>query len=948
MMNRILCLALLLIPAVLFAQAPDTLAIPLNHLQLAWSAPTGLVVTCDGRTMFAGTTTAFTAHDKAWTWSYAGKENQSAKLETRGAQKVLTITCADPKLPWQQVVTAGPGDKFTLRYSFRQLAFDQPDMEYEVNAAVPTTGWFVGANWKATVADAPQSGSIPREFAGAANPFGGATAGEFSTLFGKLSFKSSVGLTLYDYQQRQHLWLGRDGAFPKGVEQKWTVEYAFAPAPFAVSGIELSQVQLREQPENGKFPASLLVRRLPDGPRQVKVTLALGLSDNRSDELVNVAEETLTLTDQPQRVRLAVPCLAPGQHRLTLRVTEGAKVLYASLPILGTVPQYLSLRAARVPLTNDGEGEVLVRVDPAAGANLTLRLTLGKTVVHDGPLELGKTIPLKVDLKGVAPGPVAVLAVLEGNKQPLQLLETSVLVAAPNPNGVVIDNRSRTLLVGGLPFCPQSCYADMQSVKDVIETEPVFGFNTIAPYLSTDLAERRKTRADLLKLFDRCAQVGLYVQLCVHGASRPPHTDEKWAWLKEEIEAFRNHPALLSYYLADEPELGWAKPEDCELAYRKIKEWDPWHPVTMVFCQSEAAARYAKGMDVCMTDPYPIPNGPVTAVADYCDRIERDLGSSLPLWVVPQAFGGGEGWRREPSRQEMRVMTYLSYIHNARGIQYFIRRPPSVNPNSPDLWSECRRLMLELSQLTPAMSSSEPQPQVKCDLPQVHVTAFQRDGALTVLTANVKNAPAPLTLTLPSAYTGPAEVLFENRTVEVAGGKLSDLIDAMSTRVYRVPVAPPPPDRVKLDPRNLIFNPSWEEAHNVGTPDGCYVGYGADKAASWYVDPRTAVHGRQSLRLTTPVEGQGMGISPFPLALTPGKKYALSIWAKGEREGQKFAFSLDAAKLADTVHALTTEWQEYRVEFTASPEAKERRSPYLTLQSAGRAWFDVLQVVPVD
>ena len=28
------------------------------------------------------------------------------------------------------------------------------------------------------------------------------------------------------------------------------------------------------------------------------------------------------------------------------------------------------------------------------------------------------------------------------------------------------------------------------------------------------------------------------------------------------------------------------------------------------------------------------------------ERIEQDLASALPLWVVPQAFGGGEGWRR--------------------------------------------------------------------------------------------------------------------------------------------------------------------------------------------------------------------------------------------------------------------------------------------------------------
>lgn len=945
-MNRLLSLALLLIPAIAFAQASPAIQIPLDQLTLSWAAETGLVVTCDGRTVFDGGPSVFVAHDKAWTWSYHGKENQSAKLETKGAQKVLTITCADPKLPWTQVVTAGPGDKFTVAYSFRQLAWDDPTLQYEVNAAIPSTNWFVGANWSVTAAGQPKSGTIPLEYAGVSNPFGDAATGEFSTLFGKLSFKSSVPLTLYDYKQRQHLWLGHDADFPKGVAQQWLLEFAYVPAPYAVGGVELSAVQFSDRAEGGSFPLSLSIRRLPEGPKQATVTLALALSDNKADQLALTDEKTLTLTDKPQPVELAVKALSPGSSPLRFAVTAAGKELYRSAPTVGTVPQYVSVRAARTPLPAGGKGELLAWVSPEAGKDVTLRVTAGKATVHNGPIPQGSLVSLPLALTGVTPGQLPLLAVVERGGKPVQILEASLFVAAPNSNGVTIDNRSRTLIVGGLPFCPQSCYADMQSVKDVIETEPVFGFNTIAPYLPTDLAKRREMRAELLKLFDRCAQVGLYVQLCVHGASRPPHTEEKWAWLKEEIEAFRNHPALLSYYLADEPELGWAKPEDCELAYRKLKELDPWHPVTMVFCQSEAAKRYEKGMDICMTDPYPIPNGPVTQVSNFCDRIEQDLASALPLWVVPQAFGGGEGWRREPSRQEMRVMTYLAYIHNARGIQYFIRRPPAVNPNSPDLWSECRRLMFELSQLTPELASTEPQPQVRCETEGVHVAAVQRQGAITVLCANTRNEPQALSLSLPMSFSGKATVVFENREVAVTGGKLTDVIEAMSTRVYRLQVAPPPADQVALDPRNVIFNPSWEEAHNVGTPDGCYVGY-ADKGASWYVDPRTSVHGRQSLRLTTPVEGQGMGINPFPLVLTPGNKYALSIWAKGEHEGQKFTFTLDNAKGPQTEHVLTTQWQEFRVQFTAS-DNKSRQSPQLRLLSAGRAWFDVLQCVTTE
>jgi hypothetical protein len=292
-------------------------------------------------------------------------------------------------------------------------------------------------------------------------------------------------------------------------------------------------------------------------------------------------------------------------------------------------------------------------------------------------------------------------------------------------------------------------------------------------------------------------------------------------------------------------------------------------------------------------------------------------------------------------------MTYLALIHGARGVQYFIRRPPAVNPNSPDLWSECRRLMLELGQLTPVLASAEEAPAVICNAPQVHLAAFKERGAVTVLAANVENRPLSVEFSLARPWTGTAEVVFENRSIDVGRGKWADVIDAFGTRVYRLQTEPPPADLATLDPRNLVVNASFEESHNVGTPDGAYIGYGADKAASRFVDPRTAAHGRQSMRLRTPREGQGIGVAPFPIALTPGKRYRLSVWAKGEREGMRFRLALDAVSGEAAEHSLTTDWREYSVEFTASPGAG-RTSPSLALLSAGTAWFDALQVVPLE
>jgi len=256
--------------------------------------------------------------------------------------------------------------------------------------------------------------------------------------------------------------------------------------------------------------------------------------------------------------------------------------------------------------------------------------------------------------------------------------------------------------------------------------------------------------------------------------------------------------------------------------------------------------------------------------------------------------------------------------------------------------------MLELSQLTPALASPEPAPSVQAGLPQVHVAAFRERGAVTVLCCNVTNEPLPLDLALEGvSWSGKAEVLFENRQVAVAGGKLTDTIEPFGTRVYRLQIASPPPDLATPAEGNLVVNPSFEAAHNTGTPDGSYLSSPGDAGASWFTDPRTAAHGRQSLRLRAPVEGESVAVRPFPIPLEAGKRYRLSLWARGERDGQRMALSLDTVQDEQATHTLTTDWREYAVEFTASQDAGTRSQIGLRLLSAGTAWFDLLQVVPI-
>lgn len=940
-MVRKACLFLLALAALPSLADTSPVEIPLDHLTLRWSLDHGLVVTCDGRSMFEGTLSPVVAYPPGWAWSQSawGADRMSVALETRGETQVLTITCTDPKIIWTETVTAGPGDRFTIAYAFTQNAWDQA-MNYETCICRPSTGWFVGARWRASGPGGSADGQIPLAFGGVSNPFGGMLRMEFENLFGKLTIAASKGLTLFDYAHRQSLWLGRDDAFPRGVEQNLSAEFTFEPSPLEVGGVRISELNAPDRAIGEKLTVSMTLARLEGGPETVTARLVLdGVEPAVTDE------QAVSLVGGTAGANLSVALPGPGRYASHLELMSAGQAIYVSPPLPVEVPRLLTITPGRLPYLTGEQGAIVVRVAEEAGDGLRIAIQGPGGALAEGPVVAGKPTSLPIALDALSVGRNAITGVLSRGDEKLGSASCDMLIADPQPNAVIIDNATHTLIVGGLPFCPQSFYTDYGIAASVASHEAPLGFNTVAPYLPGGIAERRKERDNLRQMMDRCAEVGVMVQLDIRGASRPPQDQEKWQWLEEEIAAFKDHPALLAYYLADEPELGWATPEECEAAYRRIKELDPCHPVTMVFCQSQAAARYAKGMDIIMTDPYPIPHAPVTNVVDFCRQIRSDTQDALPLWIVPQAFGGGEWWRREPSRQEERVMTYLALIHGCKGVQPFIRRPPVSNPNNPDLWSEVRRLMLELSQLVPALASPEEAPNVTCGTPQVHVAAFRERGAMTLLCANVENKPLVLDLALEGVGDGEAEVLFENRKVLVSAGKWSDMIDGLGTRAYRIQVDAPPPDLAALDPGNLIINPSFEEAHNVGTPDGSYISSN-DPAASWFVDPRTAVHGRQSLRLCMPAEDRGISVAPFPLTLAKDQKYRLSIWARGDRDGQRFRLALDAVQGAQAEHELTTQWREYSVEFIADPGG--RKSPALRLLSPGQAWFDALQVVEMD
>ncbi|KAG6367780.1 hypothetical protein INS49_001975 [Diaporthe citri] len=221
-----------------------------------------------------------------------------------------------------------------------------------------------------------------------------------------------------------------------------------------------------------------------------------------------------------------------------------------------------------------------------------------------------------------------------------------------------------------------------------------FGFNLVHIVPTGSLGEQPFPWAQFQPYLDRAAELGIWLQYDV--IWEPDNSTE----MIEQVTALRTHPSILSWYQSDEPD-GKSNPVNSTgLAYRKSKELDPYHPVSLALnCEDFFYSEYAAGADIIAPDVYPISTnasystvyetvcnstygccgcdncgiGP-TVFDDIPHRLDefrrRDelIGWAKTQWFAPQAFGNETFWARYPTAPELDVMTLLAVNHGAKGL----------------------------------------------------------------------------------------------------------------------------------------------------------------------------------------------------------------------------------------------------------------------------------------
>ena len=363
------------------------------------------------------------------------------------------------------------------------------------------------------------------------------------------------------------------------------------------------------------------------------------------------------------------------------------------------------------------------------------------------------------------------------------------------PAGAVTFDRENRMYVDGKPFFPLGIfYSSLPHQREEqlkrLKDSP---FNLIMDYSALSMAtpqDPEKITA-IRKGLDRMQQYNIKIIVCLTAfySKNSNYVKKGWAGVKGTLEmtrklvnAIKDHPALLGYYLTDElSEEQLALPVQMR---QLINHLDPYHPTFTLSNLPSAMPNYIVSGDVFMYDPYPLRSvrgGRRYAAGEISSFRENMHKGGSPCWGVPQVFNWGilrtihaanPGKEKlevylEPTESDMRSMMLLCLLDGSVGLVPWNYPFPwqkaiwdryaakGMKDYPHKLWEKIKKATSPVKELIPFLTSSQKHvPAVKI-LNQGKGTARAKlyradNGKYALVIVGCGEAPVRSVITLPA------------------------------------------------------------------------------------------------------------------------------------------------------------------------------------------------------
>lgn len=379
-----------------------------------------------------------------------------------------------------------------------------------------------------------------------------------------------------------------------------------------------------------------------------------------------------------------------------------------------------------------------------------------------------------------------------------------------------LTTRDGLVFIDGDAFVPTGVFfwpnIARPSGKDPFRVLRGYGFDTVVAYWEYVKPGNTSTnQPDLDDLVAQCddAQAGLYFFVDVADTSLAAKTSaEIEAFVDPITDRLAKSKCFLGYSI-DEWEMRGISADDAKKVADAMRAHE--EDVLVWFNFGPADNRwsdpgypdlrgYAAAGDIVSIDFYPLEADsppPYTShyalqdVGWFVDQVKSWAPEGKPVWFYQQGHkqsdigAGSEG--RRPNAVETRFMSWQVVVHGGTGLLAFTGAPLGQEiPSDDPTWDQyLRATFAEVKSLSAVIASRETAPAVSASDAAVAVASRVNDGRTTVFAVREADGDAvSVEITVAAAADGTADVLGEDRTVAVTGGRITDTFERYAVHLY--------------------------------------------------------------------------------------------------------------------------------------------------------------------
>jgi hypothetical protein len=273
------------------------------------------------------------------------------------------------------------------------------------------------------------------------------------------------------------------------------------------------------------------------------------------------------------------------------------------------------------------------------------------------------------------------------------------------------------------------------------------------------------------------------------------------------LQMFKNHPGVLAWYEEEGVARGDVPLSFLSDLHTTVKKLAPEHPLVIgdtrdVIMKMGDRSNFfpVEYMDagIWWWYPFPIRKGGRPGayegeeIGDHLELVPPSFltlaKTEKPIWVVLQSYKKGNG--RFPTEAEYRAQPYISIIHGAKGLFWYTGSyTGGVQVNREEgHYDYLRKLWRELREMEPVFTAPDARDKVSIETAGQFMEYRLKDtgDAQVLLAVNRDDKPTSASFAVDGFSARNVKVRYENRTLNVTGGRVADNFGPYAVHVYEL------------------------------------------------------------------------------------------------------------------------------------------------------------------